>query len=112
MEFWSRGLGKSSVHLRFEEGHVENTGDTVVITGIMGEPVFWEYRTTLTEEDLFDVINIIPHPGIIDFLGGSEKRWSILFAIAKRGLKFLLLCGLDLLKSMVPGKRRRISGNT
>ena len=111
MEFWSRGLGKSTVNLRFEEGEVENCGDTVVITGMMGEPVFWEYRTTLTEQDLFDVIHIIPHPGIIDFLGGSEKRWSILFAIAKRGLKFLLFCGLELLKRMVPGRQRRVSGN-
>ena len=112
MEFWSKGLGKSSINLRLEEGQVENCGDTAVITGIMGEPVFWEYRTTLTQDDIFDVIHIIAHPSIVDFLGGSEKRWSLLFAIARRGLKFFFCCGLELLKRMVPWRKRRVSGNT
>jgi len=112
MEFWSRGLGESTVNLRFEEGQLENRGDAVVVSGKMGEPVFWEYRTTMTEDDLFDVLHIMAHPSIVDFLGGSEKRWSLLFAIAKRGLKFFLLCGFDLLKRLLPGKWGRGSDNT
>ena len=112
MDFWSRGLGDSSINLRFEEGVVENYGDSMEITGKMGEPVFWDYRTTVTEADIFDILHIMKHPDIVEFLGGTEKRWSLLFALIRGAVKFILLCGLDLLKSMVPWRKRPVSFKT
>lgn len=58
MEAWSKGLRLRRLNLRFVEREVENLGETMVIKGLMGAPVWWEYTITMKVEDLLDVFII------------------------------------------------------
>ena len=79
MDLWSKGLGKRVLNLRLRERKalVERDGK-LEIDGVMGAPVFWDYRVSLGERDVLDFLDFLKGPVPVQYLVGAEKRWMIL----------------------------------
>ena len=90
MEVWSRGLGTRKLNLRLGQANVEDCGDTMVIRGKMGPPVYWDFSITMTEEDLDDILHVAAQRGTISFLLGARNRWSLYFTAVKQVIKIVL----------------------
>ena len=79
MDLWSKGLGKRVLRLRLGERDemVEEDGQ-LVIRGVMGPPVYWQYAVTLSERDVVDFLEFLKQPAPVRFLVSAEKRRKIL----------------------------------
>lgn len=89
MEVWSKGLGNTALNLELGEGEVENRHSAVVLKGVIGKPVFWDYTITMEKEDIIGFMDVITQPNFIGFLMDSKNRWKILFSIIRSVLKIL-----------------------
>jgi len=89
MEVWSKGLGERKLNLRLGEANVENCGDTMVIRGKMGPPVWWDYSITMTEEDLDDLLHVAAQRGTVSFLLDAKNRWRFYFTAVKQVVKIV-----------------------
>ncbi|GEM_PF-4560585 len=62
MKIWSKGLGKIELILDFEKLHVEReeteNGENIYIKGMITDPVMWDFRITMTKEDIPGLMNI------------------------------------------------------
>jgi hypothetical protein len=58
---WSSGLGSedAALVLDFRLADFTREGDTVYITGTVLEPVNWEFKLTITREDLPGILHVI-----------------------------------------------------
>ena len=97
MEVWSRGLGNTALNLELGKGEVEIRESAVVIKGVIGKPVFWDYSITMEKEDIFGFLDVLTRPSFIRFLMGSRNRWKMLFATLRSLLKILPAYGKRLL---------------
>ena len=90
MDLWSKGLGKRVLNLRLRERKalVERDGK-LEIDGVMGAPVFWDYRVSLGERDVLDFLDFLKGPVPMRYLVGAEKRWAILATALAGALLFL-----------------------
>ena len=61
MRMWSSGLGSedAALVLDFRQADFTREGDTVYITGTVLEPVNWEFKLTITREDLPGILHVI-----------------------------------------------------
>jgi len=89
MEVWSKGLGTKHLNLRLGEANVEDCGDTMVIRGKMGPPVWWNYSITMTEEDVVDLLHVAAQRGTISFLLVAKNRWRLYFTAVKQVVKLV-----------------------
>lgn len=90
MEIWSRGLGTRKLNLRLGEATVEDCGDTMVIRGKMGPPVWWDFSITMTEEDVNDILHVASQQGTISFILGARSRWRLYFTVIKQAVNIVL----------------------
>jgi hypothetical protein len=90
MDLWSKGLGKRVLNLRLREREalVERDGK-LEIDGVMGAPVFWDYRVSLGERDVLDFLDFLKGPVPVQYLVGAERRWTILATAAAGAMLFL-----------------------
>ncbi|UCD83994.1 MAG: hypothetical protein JSU92_12005, partial [Deltaproteobacteria bacterium] len=52
MDLWSKGLGKRVLSMNLQEYEESVKGDDgVIVKGVLGPPVFWEYKLTMKEDD-------------------------------------------------------------
>lgn len=62
MKVWSKGLGKIELILDFEKYHVEKEtlpdGERIYIKGMITDPVIWDFRITMTDNDIPGLLNI------------------------------------------------------
>lgn len=69
MKVWSKGLGKIELILDFEKYHVEKEvkedGEKIYIKGVITEPVIWDFRITMTKEDIPGLLHIALDPVIM-----------------------------------------------
>lgn len=69
MKVWSKGLGKIELILDFEKYHVEREvkedGEKIYIKGVITEPVIWDFRITMTKDDIPGLLNIALDPIIM-----------------------------------------------
>ena len=79
------------------KGEVEIRESAVVLKGVIGTPVFWDYTITMEKEDIFGFLDVITHRNFIGFLMGSRNRWKMLFATLRSVLKILPAYGKRLL---------------
>lgn len=108
MDLWSKGLGKRVLSLNLQEYEgVEKAEDGIVIKGVMGAPVFWEYKVTMTEADFVDFFSLITKGnGAVDFIIQSPNRWKIYYRVVKNVTTFLVLSALAVVKMLLPGKKQ------
>ena len=90
MEIWSRGLGTRKLNLRLGEAKVEDCGDTMVIRGKMGPPVWWDFSITMTEEDVDDILHVAAQQGTISFVLGAKNRRHLYFTVVKQAVQIVL----------------------
>jgi hypothetical protein len=90
MDLWSKGLGKRVLNLRLRERQAlaERDGQ-LEIEGVMGAPVFWDYRVSLGERDVLDFLDFLQDPVPVQYLVGAERRWTILATALAGALLFL-----------------------
>lgn len=90
MKVWSKGLGKIELILDFEKYHVEKglkeDGEKVYIKGLITEPVIWDFRITMTKEDIPGLLNIALNPIIMKLFIKNIKTtfrsaWKRIFRI-------------------------------
>jgi hypothetical protein len=100
MDLWSKGLGKRVLSLNLQEYEgVEKCDEGIIIKGVMGAPVFWEYKVTLTEADFVDFFSLITKGnGAVDFIIQSPNRWKIYYRVVKNVTTFLFLTALTIVK--------------
>ena len=97
MEVWSKGLGNRALNLELGKGEVEIRDNAVVLKGVIGKPVFWDYTITMEKQDIFGFLDVLTDRNFIGFLMGSENRWKMLFAALRVVLKILPAYGKRLL---------------
>ena len=61
MKMWSAGLGseETALVLDFTKANFKREGGKVLVTGIVVEPVNWEYKLTLSKEDVPGLLRVI-----------------------------------------------------
>ncbi|MDD5222947.1 MAG: hypothetical protein PHE84_03080 [bacterium] len=108
MDLWSKGLGKRVLSLNLQEYEgVEKCDEGIIIKGVMGAPVFWEYKVTMTEADFVDFFSLLTKGnGAVDFIIHSPNRWKIYYRVVKNVTTFLLLSALAVVKMVLPGKKQ------
>ncbi len=81
MKMWSRGLGRTEIHMDFRcyEVSKDPNNNDVWVSGSITEPVNWEFRITITPEDI---------PGIIK-LAFSFTMLKLLIKNAYRYVEYL-----------------------
>ena len=109
MEVWSRGLGDKKLNLRLNETKVENCGETIVIRGVMGAPVYWDFSITMEKEDILDVFIVATQRDTVGFLLQSKKCLSLYLKITGGVIKFLLLTLIQLPKKLFPDREVKAS---
>ena len=69
MKVWSKGLGKIELILDFKTYYVESEKkedeEYVYIKGVITDPVIWDFRITMTKEDIPGLLNIAINRTII-----------------------------------------------
>ena len=77
MKVWSKGLGKIELVLDFEKYWVERekgeNGDTLYIKGTITDPVVWDFKITMTEEDIPGLMKIALDKEIITMFLKNPK---------------------------------------
>lgn len=70
MKLWSRGLGKTEIHLdfRYYQTMREPESGNMLIIGTMQDPVNWEFKITLQPEDIGGIINLVLKPSMFHFI--------------------------------------------
>jgi len=62
MKIWSKGLGKMELVMDFEKIYVEredtDEGEHIYIKGTIKDPVIWDFRITMTEDDIPGLLNV------------------------------------------------------
>jgi uncharacterized protein (DUF1778 family) len=89
MDLWSKGLGKRVLRLRLSECNemVERDGQ-LVIRGVMGPPVYWDYAVTLSERDVVEFLEFLKQPAPVRFLVSAGKRRKILTTMVASAAAF------------------------
>lgn len=107
MDLWSKGLGKRVLSLNLQEYEgVEKCDEGIIIKGVMGAPVFWEYKVTMTEDDFVNFFGLLTKGnGAVDFIIHSPNRWKIYYRVVKNVTTFLVLSALAVVKMLLPGKK-------
>ena len=61
MRMWSAGLGseETALVLDFTKADFKREGDKVFITGVVREPVAWEFKLTITKEDVPGILHVM-----------------------------------------------------
>jgi hypothetical protein len=79
MKLWSRGLGKTEVLMdfRYYKTVKDPESENVFIVGSMQDPVNWEFRITLTPEDVPGMIKTFFNFSIIRLLIKNIPRYFI-----------------------------------
>ncbi len=79
MKLWSRGLGKSEVLMDFRDYKTmkDPESDSVFIIGSMQDPVNWEFKITLTPEDIPGLMKIFFNFSMIKLLIKNIHRYFI-----------------------------------
>lgn len=108
MIFWSQGLGQNSLNIPLHQANMIRDGEVIYITGKMGPPVFWDFKVTLREEDIKDIINVIQYPAIANFLISPKIEWPIASKIVSGALKFVFSNIRGLMKNSFQRESKRI----
>ena len=71
MKLWSKGLGRTELKMDFRTYQVTQAPDSsnVFISGNITDPVNWEFRITMTPEDVAGLIKIAMSVSMIDSPG-------------------------------------------
>jgi hypothetical protein len=81
MRFWSRGLGERELVIDMSRGNLENEKDnTVVMRGVITEPVKWNYEITLFDIDVRGILRIIFTPQALMFFAKNIGGLGMFFA--------------------------------
>ncbi|MEW6201404.1 MAG: hypothetical protein AB1546_05480 [bacterium] len=84
MKVWSKGLGDIELILDFEKYRIEKEksaeGEKIYIKGIITDPVYWDFRITMTKNDVPGLLNIALNSSIILlFLRNIRASMSFIF---------------------------------
>lgn len=74
MEFWSKGLGTKQLVLSLGKAEYEVGEEEVVLTGVVESPAEWNYRVTMSRQDLLMVLQMATSPELATFLVHSRGR--------------------------------------
>lgn len=80
MDLWSKGLGKRVLNLKLNERTQTDMADSkMVITGVMGPPVYWDYTVKMTARDITEFLEMLTKGDApTTFIGRSAARWRII----------------------------------
>lgn len=107
MQFWSKGLGKKTIHLYLSKGESIVSGDQLYLQGQMEAPVSWEYIMPMGGDDLVDFFELLKEPTVARYIHASPRRWQIYAAMVVQGL---LLAGLVLRQALRHAIGRTVQG--
>ena len=110
MEVWSKGLGNRALNMELGKGEVEIRDTAVVLKGVIGKPVFWDYTIAMEKEDILGFLDVLTDRNFIGFLMGSGNRWKMLVAAARSVLKILPAYGKRLLGRRTQERLGEIDG--
>jgi hypothetical protein len=92
--------------MRLGKADARTDGDSIFLEGIIEEPVWWEYRITMTADDIEDIFDIATRKAAIDFIVSSPTAKGLPFKIAMKIAKLLLLYLASLVKGPLRNRRR------
>ena len=86
MKLWSRGLGRTEVLMdfRYYKTIKDPASDNVYIIGSMRDPVNWEFRITLTPEDVPGLIKTFFNLSLIKLLIMNIHQYFIYLTSRKK----------------------------
>jgi hypothetical protein len=82
MKLWSRGLGTTEITMDFREYKIEKEPgtDNVIVFGTMKDPVNWEFKITMTPEDIPGFIKMLMNISVLRLgLNNAHKYFSYLW---------------------------------
>lgn len=84
MKVWSRGLGKMELLLDLSKYTVRRDGENIFIEGIITDPVYWDFRITMTAADLPGLLHIAANRTMAGLLLSNLSKAAGFFAGAVR----------------------------
>ena len=102
MNLWSKGLGRMVLGIRLSErSHMKAEPDQTVLSGTMGDPVYWDYEVGLGERDVVDFLDLLKQPAAVRFVVTSRQRGVLL----RSALAAAVVFAAALAKRFVAGPR-------
>ena len=86
MKVWSKGLGQLELVLDFSKYTVRRDGGQIFIEGIITDPVYWDFRITLTGDDVPGLLHVATNRPMIGMLLRNLSKILGFFACAFAGL--------------------------
>ncbi|MBA7605686.1 hypothetical protein ES703_12820 [subsurface metagenome] len=77
MKMWSAGLGTQELTLDFTKADFKREGDKVYITGVIVDPVAWEFKLTITKEDVPGLLHVMSSFPTLCYIARSIMGVSI-----------------------------------
>lgn len=68
MKVWSKGLGKLELFADFKNYYTEAENDEVYIKGTITDPVVWDFKITVTREDIPGLTHLILNKNMLKLL--------------------------------------------
>jgi len=86
MKVWSKGLGSIELKLDFSSYSVRKDGNQTYIEGLITDPVYWDFRITMTKEDIKGLLHVATQwHMILFFLSNMSEMMKFFFqSIIKR----------------------------
>jgi len=85
MKVWSKGLGKIELILDFSEYTVRREGEDILIEGVITDPVYWDFRITMSGADVPGLLHVALNRTMIGmFLVNVSKVFGFFAGAAAR----------------------------
>ena len=68
MKLWSKGLGRMTLTMNFNNYYAESEDGILYIKGKITDPVFWNFVITIHKEDIPGLANILFKPLFLKYL--------------------------------------------
>lgn len=75
MKLWSKGLGKMTLTMDFNNYYAESEDGILYIKGKITDPVYWNFVITITKEDIPGLANIVFKPLFLKYLVANMVKF-------------------------------------
>lgn len=97
MWLWSKGLGRLILPMNIEEAELCAGGENLVVEGVIIAPkVHWDYDLTLSQQDLVDLMSLMRHRQVLQYLA-RESGFRFLAILLAMAIKFTFAYMMEVL---------------
>ncbi len=75
MKLWSKGLGKMTLTMDFNNYYAESEGGILYVKGKITDPVYWNFVITIKSEDIPGLANILFKPLMLKYLAVNMLKF-------------------------------------